>query len=128
LRAAFLPGPRRINLAHPVAVNHQHAGRQRLAASTVAVGGIPAGKNRYVGVADQRPSALQVAHDARAAAGREGQVTRGRRAAKRVDLRLVKSASQRQHRPQQNRAITPSTTRNSPLPSTAATASASTLE
>src|SRR6266496_1608763 len=61
-------------LADPIAVNHQQVSRERLAATTVPVGGVAAREHGHIIVADQRPPSLKVAHDVWAAAGGEGKV------------------------------------------------------
>jgi hypothetical protein len=132
--------------ADVVAVEDEHLVGQWLAAAAFAVGGIPAGKHGHVAIAHQWPPSLQVANDIRAAPGREGQVTRRRGAAQWTRLALVEirvtvdvkhaiapAPPQRQHRAEQQRAITteqspPSTTGNSPLPTIAPTPSASDTE
>ena len=92
--------------------------RQRLAAAAFPVGRIAAGKHDHVIVPHQRPPSLQVTQNVRAAPGREGEVARRCRAEQRVDLGLVKvgvavdvehavpsAPPERQHRPEQQRAI-----------------------
>jgi hypothetical protein len=118
---------RSAGLADVLAVQDQHVIRQRLTAAALPVGGIAAGEHGHVAVADQRAPSLQVTDDVRAAPSGEGQVTRRGRAAQRADLWLIEvrisvdvqhagppSSPQRQHRPEQQRAISAQNNRELP--------------
>ena len=59
-----------------IAVDNQRAWRERLTATAFAIGSITAGEHGHVVIADQRPPALDVANDAWAATGCEGEVAR----------------------------------------------------